>query len=230
MKSNNTSIIAIIAVGGMVALNPAIRAQDANKQVNPPDTGPAKAAAAAGSTNSEPTYQEVKGWIKAYKAMHPGTGGKDWDINNKSAAQIAADPAAQHLLSLCGKDQLPVIPLIAWEYGGQDHQWINPEASALVYCVYTPCKTNTEHWKYDKAKDHVTADVYVKFPDQNPCKDETGAAQVMSCLGNRSNIEILVDTASYKDGKDAGLNLSESSTDLYLLQPDGSRVFMYQGK
>jgi len=151
-------------------------------------------------------------------------------MNKKKPAEIAADPATQQLMSLCGNDQRPVIPLIAWEYGGHDHQWINPEASALVYCVYTPCKTNSEHWKYDKVKDHVTADVYVKFPDQNPCKNESGAAQVMSCLGNRSNIEILVDTASLNDGKDVGLNLAESSTDLYLLLPDGTRVLMYQGK
>ncbi len=70
----------------------------------------------------------------------------------------------------------------------------------------------------------------MKFPDQNPCKNQTGAAQVMSCLGERSNIEILVDTASLNDGKDVGLSLDEASTDLYLLLPDGSRVLMYQGK
>jgi hypothetical protein len=230
MKFNHRTIIASIAASGLPALNPAIRAQDENKQVNAADTSPAHAVAAAESANNAPTYEEAKSWITAYKAAHPGHGGKDWDINKKKPAEIAADPAAQQLLSLCGKDQRPVIPLIAWEYGGHDHQWINPEASALVYCVYTPNKTNSEHWKYDKATDHVTADVYVKFPDQNPCKNETGAAQVMSCLGDRSNIEILVDTASIHDGKDVGLNLSESSTDLYLLQPNGSRVLMYQGK
>jgi len=70
----------------------------------------------------------------------------------------------------------------------------------------------------------------VLFPDQNPCKHETGAARVMSCLGERSNAEILVDTASLNDGKAAGLDLAEASTDLYLLQPDGSRVLLYQGK
>jgi hypothetical protein len=230
MKSDNTMIVAIIAATGLLALNPATRAQDAKKQVNRADGSPVHAVAAADSTNGAPTYEEVKGWITAYKAAHPGHGGKDWDINNKKPAEIALDPAAQQLMSLCGKDQRPVIPLMAWEYGGHDHQWINPEASALVYCVYTPCKTNSEHWKYDKATDHVTADVYVKFPDQNPCKNQTGAAQVMSCLGERSNIEILVDTASLNDGKDVGLSLDEASTDLYLLLPDGSRVLMYQGK
>ncbi len=222
MKFNDTTLVALIAVSGLLAFTPVIRAQDANTQVHP--------APAAEPTNSAPTYEAVKGWITAYKAAHPGRDGKDWDINKKKPAEVAADSAAQQLLSLCGKDQRPVIPLIAWEYGGKDHQWINPEASALVYCVYIPCQTNSEHWKYDKATDHVTADVYVKFPDQNPCKNETGAAQVMSCLGNHSNVEILVDTASIRDGKDAGLDLSEASTDLYLLLPDGKRVLMYQGK
>jgi len=230
MKASNPTIIAIIAATGLLAFNPTIRAQDANTQVNPVDATMAHSVSATESTKNAPTYEEVKGWITAYKAAHPGNGGKDWDMNKKKPAEIAADPATQQLMSLCGNDQRPVIPLIAWEYGGHDHQWINPEASALVYCVYTPCKTNSEHWKYDKVKDHVTVDVYVKFPDQNPCKNESGAAQVMSCLGNRSNIEILVDTASLNDGKDVGLNLAESSTDLYLLLPDGTRVLMYQGK
>jgi hypothetical protein len=89
---------------------------------------------------------------------------------------------------------------------------------------------NSEHWKYDKATNRVTADVYVKFPEQNPGKDKVGAAQVMSCLGDPSNIEILVDTASLHDGKDVGLSLDEASTDLYLLLPDGKRVFLYHGK
>jgi len=184
---------------------------------------------AHGSTGT-PTTAEVASWVADYKAAHPGRGGKDWDINRKSAAEIAADPKLKRLLGLCGPDQRPVIPALAWEYGGKDHQWINPDASALVYCVYIPVSPNSEHWKYDKATDHVTADVYVKFLDQNPGKNETGAAQVMSCLGHRSNIEILVDTASLNDGKAAGLNLAEATTDLYLILPDGSRVLMYQGK
>ncbi len=181
-------------------------------------------------TSANPTSAEVAAWVVDYKAAHPGHGGKDWDINNKTAAEIAADLQLKRLFDLCGPDQRPVIPALAWEYGGKDHQWINPAASALVYCVYVPVKPNSEHWKYDKATDHVSADVYVKFPDQNPCKNETGAAQVMSCLGDRSNIEILVDTASLNDGKAAGLSLAEASTDLYLIQPDGKRVLLYQGK
>ena len=189
----------------------------------------AKTTSAPHSTGA-PTAAEVTSWVADYQAAHPGRGGKDWDINRKSAAEIAADPKLKRLLGLCGPDQRPVIPALAWEYGGKDHQWINPTASALVCCVYIPVSPNSEHWKYDKATDHVTADVYVKFLDQNPGKNETGAAQVMSCLGHRSNIEILVDTASLNDGKAAGLNLAEATTDLYLILPDGSRVLMYQGK
>jgi hypothetical protein len=182
------------------------------------------------SSTSNATAAEVAAWITEYKAAHSGRGGKDWDINEKSRAEIEADPNLKRFFDLCAPDQRPVIPALAWEYGGKDHQWSHPEASALVYCVYTPVKTSSEHWRYDKKADHVTADVYIKFPDQNPCKNETGAAQVMKCLGDRSNIEILVDTASLNDGKDVGLNLAEASTDLYLLQPDGSRVLLYQGK
>ena len=71
-----------------------------------------------GGSAPSPTFDQVKGWVEAYQAAHPGNGGKDWDINAKSPAQIAADPTAQQLLSICGPDQRPVIPLLAWEYGG----------------------------------------------------------------------------------------------------------------
>jgi hypothetical protein len=123
-----------------------------------------------GSTGAKPTYDEVKAWIDAYKAANPGNGGKLWDvippaaaIGVKTGAEIAADPAAQRLRSICGKDQLPVIPLIAWEYGGSDHQWINPQASALVYCVYIPVNPGTPNWTFDPATSTTTADVYVLF-------------------------------------------------------------------
>jgi hypothetical protein len=202
---------------------------------SPKPAAPSKADARerrgdAGGSTSGPTAAQVAQWVAAYKAAHPGHGGKDWDVNRKSAAEVAADPNVKRLLDLCGPDQRPVIPALAWEYGGKDHPWINPNASAVVYCVYIPVKPNSEHWKYDKATNRVTADVYVKFPDQNPGKDKVGATQVMSCLGDPSNIEILVDTASLNDGKAVGLSLDEASTDLYLLLPDGSRVFMYHGK
>lgn len=169
------------------------------------------------------TFDQVKGWVEAYKAANPGRGGKDWDINAKSPAEIAADPATKQLVSICGPDQRPVIPLLAWEYGGSDHRWKNPEAAALVYCVHAPVK-KSPNWQYDAAKKRVVADVYVKFPEQNPCRDKTGKDQVAACIGDESNFEILVDTASLNDGKDAGLNLAEASTELKLRLADGTRV------
>jgi len=176
-----------------------------------------------------PACDDVKASVQAYKAAHPGNGGKDWDINAKTPAEIAADPAAQDLLALCGKDQRPVIPVLAWEYGGSDHSWINPDASALFYCVYIPVDPSSRNWQYDAAADHVTADVYIGCPDQNPCKDEQGKDQVLACLGDPTNIEILVDTASLNDGADAGLSLSRATTDLKLILGDGTKVELYIG-
>jgi hypothetical protein len=189
----------------------------------------ASASTGSGGSTGDPAYDDAKAKIEAYKAAHPGNGGKDWDINAKSDEELAADPDAQELLALCGDDQRPVIPLLAWEYGGNDHQWMQAEESALVYCVYIPVDPSTEHWQYDAALDHVAADVYVKFPEQNPCKEKEGADQVMACLGDPSNIEILVDTASLNDGVAAGLNLAEASTVLYLILPDSTKVHMYTG-
>jgi hypothetical protein len=166
----------------------------------------------------------VKTWAKAYKAAHPGNGGKDWDINAKTPAQLASDRAAARLVSICGADQRPVIPIIAWEYGGKDHQWINPSASSLVYCVYTPVHNATSHWRYDAAARQVTADVYVKYPAQNPCRAMRGRDQAARCMGDVTNLEILVDTASMHVGADAGLNLADASTKLRLIMPDGSKV------
>lgn len=171
----------------------------------------------------EATAEEARAWVEAYRDAHPG---REGDINALSEAQVAADPEAARLLSLCGADQRPVIPLLAWEYGGADHPWIAPEASALVYCVYTPVAEPTEHWSHDAVEDHVTADVYILFPDDNPCRDEEGAAKVTACLGDATNIEILVDTASYGDGLGVGLSLSEASTELMLLLEDGTRVHL----
>jgi len=169
------------------------------------------------------------GSIEAYKTVHSGNGGKDWDILAKTPAEILADPAAGQLISICGEGQLPVIPDLAWEYGGSDHAWVNPEASAVAYCVYIPVSPSFEHWQYDPSADHVTADVYVKCPDQNPCKDEQGADQVMACLGDPSNVEIIVDTASLNDGADAGLSLSEATTDLNLITSGGETLHLYTG-
>jgi len=173
-------------------------------------------------------YDDIKALIDRYKAAHPGNGGKDWDINALTPAQVAADPDAQKLLSLCGPDQRPVIPELAWEYGGTDHQWINPQASPLVICVYVAVNPSTAHFQYDAAKDHITADVYVLYPAENPCNNQQGAQQVLGCVGDPTNLEILVDTSSYHDGADVGLALANSSTDLYLILGDGSKVLLYQ--
>jgi hypothetical protein len=198
----------------------------------PSDSEGAGGGAGAGGSSEagSATCDEMKGWVDAYKAAHPGNGGKDWDISAKSPAQIAADPAAQQLLSICGKDQRPIIPLLAWEYGGADHAWISPEASALAYCVYIPVQPSSTNWQYDAAADHVTADVYVRCPDQNPCKNEQGANQVMACLGDPTNIEIVVDTASLNDGGDVGLSLANASTDLNLILPNGTKVHLFTGQ
>ena len=175
---------------------------------------------------TQPTAEEVAGWVADYRAAHPG---REGDINSLTPAEVAADPDAAQLLALCGDDQRPVIPLLAWEYGGSDHAWINPEGSALVYCVYTPVSPSTENWAYDDVADHVTADVYVLFPDENPCRVEVGAAQVTACIGDTTNMEILVDIASYGDGAAAGLSLSEASTELMLILTDGSKVHLWDG-
>lgn len=179
-----------------------------------------------GGASPSITAEQAKQWIDAYKRAHPGNRGKDWDVNAKTPAQIKADPAAQQLLSLCGNNQRPVIPLLAWEYGGNDHQWINPQASALVYCVYTPVKTPTANWRYLRGE--ITADVFVRFPEQNPCRNQAGARQVSACIGDDTNFEILVDTASINDGHDVGLSLSTAPTNLKLVLPDGTKVDLWR--
>jgi hypothetical protein len=189
-------------------------------------TGGATSCALA-SSGSSATADEVRTSVLAYKAAHPGRGGKDWDINAKTSAELDADAEATALLGLCGEGRRPVIPLIAWEYGGNDHPWIAPEASALVYCDATPIVPSTSSWSYDAGNDQVTADVEVLFPDENPCKDLVGAEQVAGCIGDPSNFEILVDTASYYDGDCAGLSLSEAATELRLVLTDGSKVHLY---
>jgi hypothetical protein len=177
---------------------------------------------------SSPSFEQARAWIVAYRAAHSGNQGRDADINAKAPDQIAADPAAQQLLSLCGKDQRPVIPLLAWEYGGSDHPWKDPQSSALVYCVHTPVKDPSPNWRYDATKEQVTADVYVRFPDHNPCKKQSAAKQVAACIGDPTNFEILVDTASINDGKDVGLSLANASTVLKLILPDGTKVHLWE--
>jgi hypothetical protein len=161
-----------------------------------------------------PTFDDFNQLVGAYKEAHPG---KDGDINQKSTEAVANDPAAQELLAICGPDQRPVIPLLAWEYGGFDHPWEKPEAAALVYCVFTPVSPNSPHWEYEAGSDHVTADLYLPYPAQNPCAASPGSGQVADCIGDYSNFEILVDIASLHDGHDVGLELSEASTELRLI-------------
>jgi hypothetical protein len=172
------------------------------------------------------SFEDAQQAIADYAAAHPGM---DGDVLYKTPAQLDADPAAKALRELCGEGAVPVIPQLAWEYGGSDHAWLSYEMSALVYCVYLPVSPNSEHWSYDAADDHVTVDVFVLYPEDNPCADATGADQVTMCIGDPSNFEILVDTASMNDGHDVGLELSESSTDLYLVLPNGERVHLFFG-
>jgi hypothetical protein len=162
------------------------------------------------ATSQRPSYRTVRGWVDSYRKAHPGKSG---DIN----AVGPADSTGRRLLKVCGSDRRPVIPRLAWEYGGHDHAWIHTGRSALVYCVYTPVKPSTSHWRLRRGD--VTADVYVLFPAQNPCADKRGAEIVLGCLGDRSNSEILVDTASLHDGHDVGLELSEAATTLKLILP-----------
>jgi hypothetical protein len=209
-------------VGGIVRISRFARVLAASAVLVVAAIG-ASASAASGSQagQTRATFDQVHGWAKHYAASHSG---KDRDINAKSQDQLRSDPAAKRLVSICGKNQRPVIPILAWEYGGSDHPWINPDASALAYCVYTPVRRNASHWRYSSSKQHVTADVYLLFPGRNPCRNESGRQQVMACLGDPSNIEILVDTASLNDGANAGLDLSEASTTLRLIEPNGRKV------
>lgn len=188
-------------------------------------TGNGGSTGTGGSSTGTPSYADAKAWIDAYHAAHPG---REGDITIMTPAQLAADPDAARLHSLCGPDQLPVIPLLTWEYGGNDHAWINADQSPLVICVYIAVNPSTAHFDYDATADHITADVYVLFPQQNPCKDRTGADQVLGCVGDPTNLEILVDTSSINDGADVGLALANSSTDVMLLLSDASKVLLYQ--
>jgi len=183
-----------------------------------------------GTSNS--TYDDLRITVDRYFLAHQGPNGNGgtgldhtWDINELSSSQIAGSPDAQKLLAACPlPTQRAVYPKLAWEYGGSDHQWIHPEVSALVYCVYVPVKPSTSHWTYNTSTDRVTGDIYVLFPDQNPCKNRTGRDQVMACIGDPTNSEILVDTMSYHDGISVGYNLQNASTEVFLILPDGTKV------
>jgi hypothetical protein len=189
-------------------------------------TAPAESSD-SGGPGDVPSCADLPAFIAAFKESHSGNGGTDWDINAMTPAEVANDPDAQTLLALCEGEQRPVIPALAWEYGGGDHQWISPESSAIYYCVYTPVNPSTDHWSFDEAAQLVEADVTIGCPEQNPCADQSGADQVLPCLGDPTNIEIVVDTASLDDGHGVGLELSEAATDLYLLEQDGTRVLLW---
>jgi hypothetical protein len=51
---------------------------------------------------------------------------------------------------------------------------------------------------------------------------------VSACIGDDSNFEILVDTASINDGHDVGLSLSTAPTNLKLVLPDGTKVDLWR--
>ena len=191
---------------------------------DPPADGASACAPDSTGGDGAATAAEVRAWVLAYQAAHPGRTG---DINALTSAQVADDAEAARLLRLCGADQRAVIPLLAWEYGGDDHAWIAPASSALVYCDRVPIAPDSDHWSYDAAADHVIADVSVLFPDDNPCRDRVGADQVAGCIGDPSNFELLVDIASYHDGACTGLALAEASTELRLVLADGTTIHLH---
>ena len=222
-----------MSILGCSGSDPGTDAGDIDGRVSEIDSGTGVEAGVdsgmdVGTDGGAAAAAELRALVESYEAAHPGNGGLDWDIHTLTPAEVAADPDAARLLAACGDDRRSVYPLIAWEYGGSDHQWISPEASALCYCVYIPVVPSTDHWSYEPAPaDHVTADVSILFPDENPCRDDVGADRVLNCLGDPTNIDILVDTASFHDGTDVGLALSEATTELRLLSPDGTTEHLY---
>ena len=175
----------------------------------------------APSAAEAPTYAQVKQWISQYKRGHPGRGGKDWDIHTKTAKQLASEPDTRRLCELCGPDRRPVIPELAWEYGGSDHAWESPEKAALVYCVYTPVARASPNWQFDEAKQRVTALVYILFPEQDPCAGKSAEQHAALCIGGHGNLEILGDTASMSREPGFSRSLDEASTELRLRLPGG---------
>jgi hypothetical protein len=175
-----------------------------------------KAVQFAGTTAGDPTYAKVLAWVDAFAATHTG---KATDINKASFN----DPAAAQLRAVCGAGWTSIYPRLAWEYGGNDHAWKTPLASPLLICVHAPIKAPyTAEWGY--SNNHVTALVFVKFPEQSPCHD-----QLLTCMqSDTTNMEILVDAAGGSDdGSSVGLNLSEASTELKLLLTNETTVHLW---
>jgi hypothetical protein len=222
--TSDASISSATEVGSTTEVGGTTEASNTTGDSTTADDTSGTADSTSGGPLEIPTCEELPGLVQAYQRAHPGNGGKDFDINAKTPAEIEADPQARQLLSLCPDDQRPVIPELAWEYGGGDHRWIAPQEGALFYCVYIPAESGTEHWVYDEPSTTVTADVSIGCPQANPCNDELDADQVLLCVGDLSNMEIVVDVASLNDGVRAGLELSEASTELMLLLADGTRV------
>jgi hypothetical protein len=178
-----------------------------------------------GGGSGNATYDQISALVNSYAASHPGASG---DVTVKTDAQLATDSAARQLVDVCGPGQRPVYPKLAIDYGaaGGDIPWVNPQAAALVYCVYIPTAQAGEHWSYNSSTGRVKADMYIKFPDQNPCKNMAGKDQVLGCMSSPGNVEILISAASLDDGHRAGLELSEASTELYYIMPNGTKVLL----
>jgi len=68
------------------------------------------------------------------------------------------------------------------------------------------------------------ADVYVLFPEQDPCAGKSAKEHAAKCMGGFGNLEILADTATLNDGEDVGLNLGETATELRLILRDGKKA------
>ena len=182
------------------------------------------ACPAQSAAGERPTHAQVRQWIAEYKAAHPGRDGKDWDINAKTQEEITSEPDTRRLCELCGPDRRPVIPELAWEYGGSDHRWEDPQNAPLVYCVYAPIAKSSPHWRYDAARRLVVAHVYVLFPEHDPCANKSAEEHVKACIGGFGNLEILSDTATWRDGRDVGRSLAETQTELRLRMPSGKSV------
>ena len=182
------------------------------KPVNPPPPPP--------PGSGDLTYEQVLAMVDSFAAAHSG---KDTDINRGNGYTL---PGAAELRAVCGTGWTSVYPRLAWEYGGNDHAWISPDASPLLICVHAPTKPPySAEWTYDSNANHVTAMVFVKFPTQSPCQDN-----LATCMtADTSNYEILVDEAGggNDNGASVGLNLDASSTELVIRLANGSMVHLW---
>jgi len=166
------------------------------------------------------TYTQVQKMVTDHLAANTGY---DTDINRPPGN---ARPGAAELRAVCGTGWVSIYPQLAWEYGGSNHMWIKPAKSPLLICVHGPINPPyTADWKYTKASDHVEAMVFIKFVAQSPCGEDLTACMV----ADTTNYEIFVDEASggWTNGKNVGLDLQNSTTDLYLRHSDGTVVHLW---